>query len=244
MSRKYKYPPIIEAICEFRLAPDTKWDLTVPGLLYEKIRGDFPIKEQKVVPELDADSITSSTPRLRLNERVIFLKNDKKTFMQVGQNLLAVNRLKPYESWNNFQPDVELALKGLMACVDVGAFQRIGLRYINKIEIKQPTIKLEDYFDFRPNLGERLPKDMSAFTVGCELPFNERRDICRMQLTSAVSDAHEASALLLDFDYFLLKAQNYNLEQTLEWINNSHAKIEQLFEGCIQDSLRHIFGEE
>ena len=34
-------PPIIEAICEFQLMPDSPWDLTIHGLIYETIKNTF-----------------------------------------------------------------------------------------------------------------------------------------------------------------------------------------------------------
>ena len=42
VSRQYPNPPVIEAVCEFRLPPDSEWDLTVPGLVYEHIRDQVP----------------------------------------------------------------------------------------------------------------------------------------------------------------------------------------------------------
>ncbi|MGC8838175.1 MAG: hypothetical protein ACP5UM_07135 [Anaerolineae bacterium] len=41
MGRKYKDPPLMEAVCEFRLAADSPWDLTIPGLIYEKLYAAF-----------------------------------------------------------------------------------------------------------------------------------------------------------------------------------------------------------
>ena len=51
MGRRYKNPPVIEVVSEIRFSPDSEWDITIPGMLYEKIRGTFPIKEQKTVFE-------------------------------------------------------------------------------------------------------------------------------------------------------------------------------------------------
>jgi uncharacterized protein (TIGR04255 family) len=39
-------PPLVEAVCEFRFAPTDQWDLTVPGRLYDRIRHEFPLREQ------------------------------------------------------------------------------------------------------------------------------------------------------------------------------------------------------
>jgi len=56
MVKKYAKPPIVEAVCEFRLTHDTRWDLTVPGLLYEKLKASFPQKEAGLpaAPDLQA----------------------------------------------------------------------------------------------------------------------------------------------------------------------------------------------
>jgi uncharacterized protein (TIGR04255 family) len=48
--RKYRNPPIEEALCEFRFAPSQDWDPTVPGRFHEKIREIYPAKprEQRI----------------------------------------------------------------------------------------------------------------------------------------------------------------------------------------------------
>lgn len=52
MSKKYSNPPLIEAVCAFRLTPNTPWDITIPGLLYEPLKDAFPNREQRVVQEV------------------------------------------------------------------------------------------------------------------------------------------------------------------------------------------------
>lgn len=52
MGKKYKNPPIVEVVCEFRLSDDTLWDLTIPGLLYEKLKDEFLHREQRLFQEV------------------------------------------------------------------------------------------------------------------------------------------------------------------------------------------------
>ena len=44
MSRRYKNSPIIEAICEFQFEENSEWDLTIPGLVYDRVQNEFPIR--------------------------------------------------------------------------------------------------------------------------------------------------------------------------------------------------------
>ncbi|MGQ0654564.1 MAG: TIGR04255 family protein [Betaproteobacteria bacterium] len=49
MPKKYKNPPIIEAICEFRFSETSPWDLTIPGLIYELVKDKFPKRVQSAM---------------------------------------------------------------------------------------------------------------------------------------------------------------------------------------------------
>lgn len=41
MGEILKNPPLVEAVCEFQFVPESKWDWTIPGLLFEKIGKEF-----------------------------------------------------------------------------------------------------------------------------------------------------------------------------------------------------------
>jgi len=244
MSRKYGNDPIVEAVCEFRLMPDSEWDLTIPGLVYEKVRSDFPNKEQRIIQEVElTQSSQGIQQNTRTRERAIFLTNDRKMFIQVGPHLLAISCLKPYPTWEGFKPWIEKAFNALAHTVDVKVLQRIGLRYVNRIEIGGKPVKLEDYFEFYPFLGQNLPQDMLNFNMVCVLPFFDGRDSCRVQLTNAVPDEFGNIVILLDLDYFLSQPLAFLANQALEWVDSAHQEVEDIFEGCLAERLREIFRE-
>ncbi len=202
--RRYVKAPILEAVCEFRLSPDSKWDLTIPGLLYEKLSSEFPNKEQRILQDIEiTQAAQGMQQQIRSSERILFLSPDRKTFVQVGPQLLSVNRLRPYISWEQFKPAIQIAFQSLSNTIDVPRIQRIGLRYINRIEIPQKNFLLETFFDLYPYLGKGLPQGHANFFVGCTFEFRNRQDLCKVQLTDTVPEAKDASAFILDIDYFL-----------------------------------------
>jgi uncharacterized protein (TIGR04255 family) len=242
--KKYENPPLIEAVCEFRLSPDTPWDLTAHGLIYEKISDEFVNKEEISIQEVTlvktAEGLQHS---VRSDQRIRFLTDDKKTFIQLGTRLLSVNRLKPYSTWEEFKPRIEKAFIALNETVEVKNIQRIGLRYINRIDIPSQTVDLDTYFDFKPFLGKKLPQLLQSFIVGCEIPFRDGQDSCKVQLTNTIPEAPESSSYILDVDYFLAKAETVVKDDALEWVEMAHNNLGDVFEGCITDSLRKIFKE-
>ena len=237
MVKEYANPPIMEVICEFRLTRDSNWDLTIPGIIYEKVKDEFSNKEQKFI---------QIPPNLPDNphsfDLIRFLTDNRKMFIQVAPHILAVNCLKPYPSWKRFRPQITKAFQALVESIDVKGFQRIGLRYVNHIEIHGQEIKLDKYFNFRPFLGEKLPQQMSNFFVGCVLPFEES-DACKIEfINEDVKDPNQQS-FFLDLDYHYSKKDSISKDQALKWVDKAHEQIQQVFEGCITDDLRKLFNE-
>ncbi len=244
MARKYKNPPIIEALCEFQFTPSSPWDLAIPGLVYEKVQNDFPKRRQVRHVEVGLRTKGEAVEQeLRTTDRVQFVRKDEKALIQVGQNLLAVNHLRPYQTWEAFLPLIRQGFDVYYETAKPTGIQRIGLRYINRIELPGPRVQLEDYFLFYPFLGTNLPQDHGAFIVGVDILYEDGRDGLRLQVTSANPEEAEALAFQLDLDYSLRQPTAIPFEATFNWIETAHSRVEEIFEGCINDKLRQRFDE-
>ncbi len=241
----YRNPPILEVVCEFRLPLNTQWDLTVPGLIFEKIKDKFPEREQRNIHEIEMkQGPQGMRQELRVSERVVLFNRKRNIFVQIGEHLMTVNCLKPYPGWKNFQPNIEVAFRALLDVVDVYKLQRIGLRFINHIEIKKIPVQLEEYFNLRPYMGPDLPQNVAHFLVGCLFLFENKRDACRIQLTPVPAEQAEWSAFRLDLDYYLQEPGAVSAKDALNWVEGAHEQVEKLFEGCITDNLRKLFQED
>jgi uncharacterized protein (TIGR04255 family) len=230
MAQKYLNPPIVEVVAEFRLTTETKWDLTIPGLLYEKLRDSFPHKEQ--------------VKQEGQPERIRFLSPGKTMFVQVESRVLSVNCIKPYPSWDSFKPKIQEAFDKLRQILGSFELEGIALRFINRIEIPSAGFDFEEYFNFRPFLGEKLPTPVVSFFVGCMFRFAKDRDLCRIHLTDAVPENQQSSAFNMVLEYFLLQQKAIPSEHALSWINEAHHRLEDIFEGSITDKLRQLFWKE
>lgn len=243
LSKVYSEPPIVEAICEFRFSSDTEWDLTVPGLVYDRIKKNFPKKSQHQIQNVEIKQEEEDVKQIvNVDTRSAFSTNDKKVLVQLGKRLLAINQLKPYKSWEKFNAKIDIALETLLSVVEIKGVQRIGLRYTNRIDIPGEYVKLEDYFNFRPSMKDALPKVVLSFKLSSHFPFADERDVCMVQLFSA-PPGKKTNSFILDFDYYLKVTQSIESISLFDWKNEAHSQVEKLFEGCISDKLREIFKE-
>ncbi|MDI9616551.1 MAG: TIGR04255 family protein [Methanothrix sp.] len=243
MSKRYAAPPIVEAVCEFRLTPDTTWDLVVPGLFYEKVKGTFPKREQRIVQQIDlTPGPTGLQQQIRTSERILFFTEDMKKIAQIGPRLLVINVLKPYPSWDGFKPLIEIGWSSLKDVAEIRGIERIGLRYINRVELPAQNVDLSKYFEFYPFVGRRLPQQMISFLTGAEFSYADDRDHCRVQLAPAPG-AEGKSIFMLDIDYFLTRPRGIEIADAIDWVEEAHKRVEEIFEGCISNTLREMFKE-
>jgi uncharacterized protein (TIGR04255 family) len=231
----------LEAVCEFRFPKSARWDITIPGLIYERLKDIFPKKQSVLVHEIEmVQGPEGLRQQFIASPLVRFSTEDEKTLVQVGPHLLAVNKLKPYTSWDNFRPIIQKVLEAYFDVVeDVIGFERIGLRYINRIELDQEFANLEDYFEFRPYLGMKLQDNFESFILSVVFGYNDGRDKCKVHLVKEISQPR--FTVVLDIDYFLAQPKAVSLDGAMNWIDQAHDRIKEIFEGCITDKLREKF---
>jgi uncharacterized protein (TIGR04255 family) len=244
MSKRYKNPPIMEVIFEVNLSQDTSWDLAVPGLIYEKIKDRFPVREPRVVQEVNFVSGPDGIKQeVRTSERTLFFQNDRKMLVQVGPRIISLHSLKFYPGWDNFKSVIEDVYKALNEVVSIKGLERLALRYINRIDIRGERIEPSDFFEVYIHLGKNLPQDIVNFNLECIFPFEEGRDLCKLQLFSPRPPIppQNVLSLFLDIVYFLANPGSVKSEEVLEWTEKAHKEIERIFEGSITDRLREQF---
>ena len=66
----------------------------------------------------------------------------------------SVHMLRPYKGWETFRPQIQQALDAYSRIAEPEGITRIGLRYINKITIKEPHNDLSPYFSIPPRFPE------------------------------------------------------------------------------------------
>ncbi|MFO7917639.1 MAG: TIGR04255 family protein [Anaerolineae bacterium] len=239
---KYKNPPLVEVVCEIRFISTESWDLAIPGLIYNQVEDFFPVRRSRRRIHSEARATDRGLDQeFQFTQLAQFLNERENAFIQVGPNLLSVNHLKPYPTWEKYKPLTQKGIKAYISVAEPEQIRRIGLRYINRIKIPKERINLEEYFDFRPFVGSKLPQELSGFMIGIQSEYDNGQNNLRLQLKSSTADDPESTAYLLDLDYFTSQPTNVSMEEVLMWIEKAHNRIQRAFEGCLTDKLRKLF---
>lgn len=242
MGRKYSNPPVAEVVCELRFEGSQQWDLTFPGLIYEKVSTLFPARKTRRLFQGTAyPDLQGIQHELSLTELAQFWSPDETAFIQVGPDLLSINQLKPYPTWEMYKPKIDSTLASYVEVVRPSALLRIGLRYINHIRIPESSIELIDYFQYYPAISPAMPQPLEKFVVISEFPYRTDQDNMRIRFGTAESEEPSTVECVLDIDYYLQKPFSINLGDAVQWLEDAHSNIEAAFEACLTERTRTLF---
>jgi uncharacterized protein (TIGR04255 family) len=238
---RYKKPPLIEALCELRFQRTSIPPNIILGRFYEKIEEYFPTIETHRGIGVQAEQGVPS-PAIIMEERTRFINKDRTRFIQVGPGLLVTNQLKPYKDYASFRTFIQKTMDTYYKIAKPVGLQRIGLRYINRIEMT-PGKPLEEVF----HIGFSVPKTFQSFPnpylLRMEFTYCEGRDRLVVIFATAPAQENSPKAAMLDFDYILARPDEIN-GNVLEWVDEAHDNIEEAFHACLTESAIETFEPE
>jgi uncharacterized protein (TIGR04255 family) len=239
----YKKPPVVEALCELFFEP-RDWDDTVPGAFYGRMQDEFTIKEQLSgsETEINMGPGQATTVGVRpLPPRMRFFTPTRDRLIQLGPNLLVVNKLQPYTSFEDWVGTLEQALTHYQEVVPGAAVTRVGVRYLNRIAVPGDRVELQNYFRVIPVLPESLGKDHGAFLLRLELLVPEKDHSLLLSFATSPQEQLGKMTFLLDFHETWKPGSPQPVDQVIAHVRLAHDHIQAAFERNITDELRLLF---
>lgn len=245
MSRLYHSPPIVEAVCEFQFA-ERDWDMTVLGLMYQEIREQFPLKRQLqgIEWELQAEKGQINQRVAGASPRMQFLRSDERALIQVGPGLLSINHLNPYPHWGVFRQMIFDTLSAYRRVAQPTSPKRIGLRYINRIDLPDDTTQISNYLRIGPQLPPGVRNEISSLVLRVEVPHLDDNGALLLTLASVPEQAVGKHSIVLDLDFITVGTGGLSFDVAEQWVETAHTRIEDTFEACLTDKLREVFMEK
>src|SRR5260221_12762994 len=154
------------------------------------------------------------------------------------------SRLAPYLGWEEFIPRAQRAWavsKKNTGQVDIA---RIGLRYVNRIDIpvrEGEPFDIEDYLSFLPKTPDNFKLPMISYLVQSVRPLEA--DDCSLMLVSASVPSPLLGTVSLALDLDVFRESNIPKREDELWalINRMRDHKNFVFESCVTDRARALF---
>src|SRR3989344_6831786 len=244
MSKTYKNPPLLEAVCEFRFELSGKASTKQVSAFYEKIKGSFPVSkkgkvgsiELKVEPDKSSGK-NQMTHKENFYEFDQYFSQDEKYSVQLDSGRVSINRVKPYTSWTDFFPMIKLVYSSYIQSFSPTKVLRIGLRYVNEIILSSENFVIQDYFNINASFPFFPKEKQKSIFLGSVFEQEGERDAIKIQFTEKQMKKTSEKAFVLDFDYFLATPPILS-NRVEKWVEEAHNKIEGAFNGIISDKIK------
>jgi uncharacterized protein (TIGR04255 family) len=152
--------------------------------------------------------------------------------------------LRPYTGWGRFKPAILRAVEAYTKVAGPSAIRRLGLRYINRIEIQEKSeVRIEDYLLAVPKVPDDLPQLFGSWAQRVEIPLLEAAGVLILQSGSVRAEEEKTAAFMLDLDFVTRIQQPLPLDEAETRLEIAHAEVERAFEACITDEARKLFSE-
>ena len=249
--RRYRNPPIEEALCEFRFLPSREWDLTIPGKFHLCLGDEYSGKpqEQKVV-DIALNAEAGQPPKMSYGEglaKVQLVTKDGNRQVGIGKDVLSVHMLRPYQDprhpgrsgWDEFQPRISAALDSYWKVAKPKGVRRIGIRYINKIVIPQKAVAVERYLKCALPVVRGFPDRLNHFMSRVDYAYED--DVRIVLSQGSINAPQDHVGFLLDLDVIWENSQAVGQDEALARAEDLRNRERTAFEAVITDKAREVF---
>jgi uncharacterized protein (TIGR04255 family) len=242
--RRYQRPPVVEAFCEVYFT-GSRWDPAIPDLFHDRVRAEYPHKSRVTQFGMEAQSRAdeAASSLSRGEQRTRFARADNSRVLQLACDLLVINQLLPYPHYEQWREVVHAAIDVYRQVAAPVGLAHLGLRYVNRINVPTPGIRMEDYFGVYPQLPEELGPAHGPFMLQVAmLPICPGHQLT-LTLGNIPAERPGTLSFLLDlYDVVLLGGRDA-FGEVRRLLDEAHANLVRTFENTITDTSRKLFEE-
>ena len=241
---QYKRPPITEAVIEIRLED------SLSEVVVEKIHNQLEksYERSEKISYIGARLDPGKKEIVKIPDKFAGYKltsKDQADVVQIKLNAMVCSRLAPYNGWENFEPRARKDWEIWRKISKPTKLKRIGVRYINRIDIpfkKGDKIDVEDYLTIFPKYPEpHLLTSFSRYTMQIVGPFSVEGFYLIINTNVVKSPLIDHFSIVLDLDLSPQGDMPQKNDKLWEMINQMREYKNNAFEMCITDKARELF---
>jgi uncharacterized protein (TIGR04255 family) len=149
--------PIVEAIIDLRANPEVPWEEGFVRSNLDALLVDYKFldSQQEIQHEIKMKDPDEQMRRTQW-KGLRYISLDGKNIGQFNRDGFVFRRLPPYEDWAHFHGEAMRLWEVYLALAKCTEIQRMGLRFINRIEVLPPNLRIQEYISGGPVPPEGL----------------------------------------------------------------------------------------
>lgn len=239
-SKYYSRAPITEALIDIRAElPD---GVTLATLIdvHSSIKADYPMLENFLIVQgqmVAGASVGATASQTQVG--YIFSSSDQKQIFQARLDGVTFSRLAPYDRWETFRSEAQRLWSIYQSATKPKRLSRLGLRYINRLDLPFPFEDLKDYLRTVPEVSPDLPQGLSGYFMQLQIPQEDLSSMLILNQALIPPPTPNVVSVLLDIDIGR-EIELPDTEAAWDVLEQLHTRTDQVFEACITDRTREL----
>ncbi len=240
----YPNPTITEAVCDihFRLPQEKEWKPSFPGELFKHIQNEYPEMEPvlEIGLQFEFGPLGTGTKFVPQRQKVRFKHATRPLILQLAENSLSISTLAPYQGWEVMRRDVLAAWQRIEEIFQPEAINRVGLRYINRIEKETEQDHLGTWLVANDYIPVGILRSEPGFLLREEIHLNTE-NILIITLgdpKSGVDAGH--GAIIFDIDRIVEQEILTGQEVLAQEMDRLHADVWEVFSSAKNEKLEAL----
>ena len=240
----YHNPTITEAVCDihFRLPQEKEWRPSFPGELFKHIQNEYPEMEPVLEMGLQFEfgPLGTGTKFVPQRQKVRFKHGTRPLILQLAENSLSVSTLSPYQGWEVMRRDVLAAWQRVEEVLQPEVINRIGLRYINRIEKETEQDRPSTWFVANDYISAGFLRSEPGFLLREEIHL-DAENILIITLGDPKSDMDVGhGAIIFDIDRIVEREVPTGQEVLKQEMDRLHADVWEVFSSAKSEKLEAL----
>lgn len=240
----YGRPPITEAVIGITFS--SPMDAAQLASVNNALQKNYPHKQDvstfDLALEFNTKDAGSNKAKLKPTQGHRLSTDDQTQLVVLWPNSITLSQLPPYKGWGNFIERFERDWGTLKKILGFQQISRIGVRYINRIDIPAtaPIIEHEQFLNIYPKMPDIL-NPLEAYAIQASVALKDINCQLTINTASVPSPLLEHASFVIDTDIFSDKSPPQSDSDLIKLLNKIRAKKNQVFEACISQPARSLF---
>lgn len=235
----YSKAPITEAVIELRFSEDLSFEDIQKRI--DKFKKLYPQESRTVAFTGEMSERGFSGTQEPIGIRLS--TGDELQVLVINKNNFTVSQLAPYVGWDNFFARFIRDLDLFLDKFGNKNFVRIGMRYINRVDVPLERVTVSDYLRVYPEIPDLGKVTAKSFALQSTQDLGDGQFGVTLQTANVDSPVPGAISFLLDIDLFTNNEVPRRRDRLVEVMHSMREIKNQVFEASITDKSRELFDE-
>jgi uncharacterized protein (TIGR04255 family) len=241
--KHYKSAPITEAIIDIRVELATGSDASSLEPVQAQVSGQYPTREDLMMVEQQLSfKPDSGTDAKRTKLGYLYRSADTKNVFQTRINGFTFSRFSPYENWESLRSRARQIWDIYKETAKPTRTTRVAVRYINRIDMPTPMKDLREYLRTLPDISPDLSQVLNGYVMQLVMAQKDFGGMLSLIEATVNPPGPNVFSVNLDIDLFKETSEFDSDEKIWQFLEILREKKNEVFEGCITDKAREMFG--